>query len=92
MVARVKAAERERAQLEGAKAVAEAYLGKQRECTAAEAAIFQIFIRDGQVPCHPLHLSPVVLQDRPPASVNSMFTAISGWAVSSLATYIARSG
>ena len=49
VVERVKAAEKERAGLEGAKAVAEAYLGKQRECTASEAAIFQIFIRDGQV-------------------------------------------
>ena len=49
VVARVKAAERERDALEGAKAVAEAYLGKDRECTAAQATIFQIFIRDGQV-------------------------------------------
>ena len=50
VVARVKAAERERDALEGARAVATAYLGKDRECTAAQATIFQIFIRDGQVP------------------------------------------
>lgn len=51
VVTRVKAAEKERDGLEGAKAVAEAYLSKERECTLTQSTIFQIFIRDGQVPC-----------------------------------------
>ena len=49
MLAKVKAAERNRDGLEGAKAVAEAYLGKERECAAAHASLYQIFLRDGQV-------------------------------------------
>ena len=49
MVARVKASERDREGLEGAKAAAEAYLAKDRECTATHAAIYQLFLRDGQV-------------------------------------------
>ncbi len=53
MVARVKAGEREREGLEGAKAAAEAYLARDRECTATHAAIYQLFMRDGQVPPRP---------------------------------------
>ncbi len=48
VVNRVKAAEKERDGLEGAKAVAEAYLSKERECTISQSTIFQIFVRDGQ--------------------------------------------
>ncbi len=48
VVNRVKAAEKERDRLEGAKAVAEAYLSKERECTVTQSTIFQIFVRDGQ--------------------------------------------
>ncbi|EIE19557.1 RecF/RecN/SMC protein [Coccomyxa subellipsoidea C-169] len=48
VVNRVKAAEKERDGLDGAKAVAEAYLAKERECTATQSTIFQIFVRDGQ--------------------------------------------
>ncbi|BDA46592.1 Structural maintenance of chromosomes protein 4 [Coccomyxa sp. Obi] len=48
VVNRVKAAEKERDGLEGAKAVAEAYLSKERECTITQSTIFQIFVRDGQ--------------------------------------------
>ena len=61
MVARVKASEREREGLEGAKAAAEAYLAKDRECTATHAAIYQLFLRDGQVPypAEPPHLPPL---------------------------------
>ena len=49
MVSKVKAAERDRDSLQGAKAVAEAYLGKERECALAHASLYQIFLRDGQV-------------------------------------------
>ena len=49
MVARVKSSERERDGLDGAKAAAEAYLAKDAECTATHAAIYQLFLRDGQV-------------------------------------------
>lgn len=49
VVARVKASEREREGLDGARAAAEAYLAKDRECTATHAAIYQLFLRDGQV-------------------------------------------
>ena len=49
-MARVKASEREREGLDCAKAAAEAYLAKDRECTATHAAIYQLFLRDGQVP------------------------------------------
>ena len=49
VVAKVKAAERDRDSLEGAKTVAEAYLGKERECALAHASLYQIFLRDGQV-------------------------------------------
>lgn len=45
---RVKATEKDRDGLEGAKAVAEAYLSKERECTITQSIIFQIFVRDGQ--------------------------------------------
>lgn len=45
----MKAAERDRDSLEGAKTVAEAYLGKERECALAHASLYQIFLRDGQV-------------------------------------------
>ena len=56
MVARVKASEREREGLEGAKAAAEAYLARDRECTVTHAAIYQLFMRDGQVPPRPATL------------------------------------
>ena len=49
VVSKVKAAERDRDSLEGAKTVAEAYLGKERECALAHASLYQIFLRDGQV-------------------------------------------
>ena len=49
VVAKVKAVERDRDSLEGAKTVAEAYLGKERECALAHASLYQIFLRDGQV-------------------------------------------
>jgi hypothetical protein len=49
VVNRVKSAEKERDGLDGAKAVAEAYLSKERECTITQSTIFQIFVRDGQV-------------------------------------------
>ena len=49
VLSKVKGAERDRDGLEGAKAVAEAYLGKERECTLAHASLYQIFLRDGQV-------------------------------------------
>ncbi len=56
VVNRVKAAEKERDGLDGAKAVAEAYLAKERECTATQSTIFQIFVRDGQARTNlPLH-------------------------------------
>lgn len=45
----MKAAERERDALEGAKTAAEAYIGKERECELAHASLYQIFLRDGQV-------------------------------------------
>lgn len=48
VVNRVKATEKDRDGLEGAKAVAEAYLSKERECTITQSVIFQIFVRDGQ--------------------------------------------
>ncbi|CAK0785709.1 hypothetical protein CVIRNUC_008920 [Coccomyxa viridis] len=48
VLAKVKAAERDRDGLEGAKTVAEAYLGKERECAVAHASLYQIFLRDGQ--------------------------------------------
>jgi hypothetical protein len=40
VVAKVKAAERDRDGLEGAKTVAEAYLGKERECALAHASLY----------------------------------------------------
>ena len=49
VVNKVKAAERDRDSLDGAKTVAEAYLGKERECAMAHASLYQIFLRDGQV-------------------------------------------
>ena len=49
VLSKVKAAERDRDGLEGAKTVAEAYLGKERECAVAHASLYQIFLRDGQV-------------------------------------------
>ena len=49
VVSKVKAAERDRDSLQGAKTVAEAYLGKERECALAHASLYQIFLRDGQV-------------------------------------------
>jgi structural maintenance of chromosome 4 len=49
VVNRVKTAEKDRDGLEGAKAVAEAYLDKERECRVAQSVIYQVFIRDGQV-------------------------------------------
>lgn len=49
VVNKVKAAERDRDSLDGAKTVAEAYQGKERECAMAHASLYQIFLRDGQV-------------------------------------------
>ena len=49
LLARAKVTEREREGLEGAKAAAEAYLGKEAECADARGTILQLFIRDGQV-------------------------------------------
>lgn len=49
LLARAKVTEREREGLEGAKAAAEAYLGKEAKCADSKATILQLFIRDGQV-------------------------------------------
>jgi hypothetical protein len=69
MVARVKASEREREGLEGAKAAAEAYLARDRECTATHAAIYQLFMRDGQVqPWPAAATSPGSIQPALPCS------------------------
>ena len=42
MVQRLKVVERERDGLEGARAAAEAYLDKERECTTALCTIYQV--------------------------------------------------
>jgi len=42
MVQRLKLVERERDGLEGARAAAEAYMGKERECTNAQCTIYQV--------------------------------------------------
>ncbi len=42
MVQRLKIVERERDGLEGARAAAEAYMDKERECTTAQCTIYQV--------------------------------------------------
>ena len=49
VLGRVKVAEKDREALEGAKAAAEAYLGKERECTRLHTVIYQLFVSDAQV-------------------------------------------
>ena len=67
VVSKVKAAERDRDSLEGAKTVAEAYLGKERECALAHASLYQIFLRDGQVwlPGRAIHESALTQSPHP---------------------------
>ena len=56
--ARAKLVQEERDGLEAKKAVAEAYLAKERQRLAAEATIYRIFIYDGQVRTSAIKLLP----------------------------------
>ena len=49
LVARVQVSGREKEALEGAKAAAEAYLGKEGELWESRSTLLQLFLRDGQV-------------------------------------------
>ena len=52
LVARAQVSGREKEALEGAKAAAEAYLGKEGELLGCRSTLLQLFLRDGQVPPH----------------------------------------
>lgn len=49
MVQRLKIVERERDGLEGARAAAEAYMDKERECTNAQCTIYQVHTRSTEL-------------------------------------------
>ena len=52
LVQRLKIVEKERDGLEGAKDAAEAYLGKEEECTQSYCTIYQVIHQSDPLPIH----------------------------------------